>query len=240
MDSGSLQKRFAETRFRFGISLLTLIAVPTALSFVFLSNGAALNEPSVTVLFILLLVLGIAWIGLYILRLRQIQRPIALAALVFVPVVNIALPIFLLIENSPSERVGKHFFVTAGLGTAAFIGLASYFLTNPPGFSRADATGCYFADGKSVFQFRNGRVLLPSGVDTGVSYRIESSGVGNLVVSDHELKLVRSNTGFRLAIGVAEDRWNPSVDRFGGPQMVMTAVGDDLQPIMAVRYDSCS
>jgi len=89
------------------------------------------------------------------------------------------------------------------------------------------------------FQLRDGKVLLPSGAATGVSYRIEASDVGNAVVSDHELRLARSDSGLKLAVGVPENRWNSSVDGFSGPEMIMT-IGDELQPIMAARHDHCS
>lgn len=109
----------------------------------------------------------------------------------------------------------------------------------PPGFSRADPTGCYLVDGTPIFQLRNGKVLFPSGAETGVSYHVESSDVGNSVVSDHELRLTRSASSLKLAIGVAEKRWNSSVDAIGGPEMIMT-IRDELRPIMAARHALCS
>ncbi len=242
MRSENLRKSFAGTRARFGASLLILVAVSLILPWLLLSTHLSvegLRGFYRTIIFLLVLILFALLIGLYTLRLKQIERPASLAILAIVPLANLVLPIFLLVENSPTERAGKPFFAISGLGAVVFIGLAVYGFANPPGFSRADPTGCYLVNGKPIFQLRDGKVLLPSGAATGVSYRVESLDNGNAVVSDHELRLARSGSGLKLAIGVAEDRWNSSIDGFGGPEMMMT-IGDELRPISAVRHDNCS
>lgn len=221
---------------------MALITVSIILPMLLLSTGLSIQRayPYFRIgFYILVTIIIFSLIGLYVLRLRQIQRSSLLAVLALVPLANIILPIFLLVEDSPSERVGKIFFIIAGVCAAAFIGLASYNFANPSGFSRADPTGCYLVDGKPIFQLRDGKVLLPSGAATGVFYRIEVSDVGNAVVSDHELRLARSDSGLKLAIGVAENSWNSSIDGSSGPEMMMT-IGDELQPIMAARHDLCS
>ena len=242
MHSDNLQQLFAGTRHRFGVSLLAIIAVSVLLPVLIFSVGLSTQGayPFLRISFyVLVLLIGILLISLYVLRLRQIQRPRALAILALVPLANIIFPVFLMIENSPSERAGKLFFIFTGVLAAALIGLVSYNFTNPPGFSRADPTGCYLVNGKPIFQLRTGKVLLPSGAATGVAYHIEADDFGNAVVSDHELRLARSDSGLKLAIGVAGNRWNSSVDGYSGPEMIMT-IGDELQPIMAARHDQCS
>lgn len=120
------------------------------------------------------------------------------------------------------------------------LGTAVYRFLDPPGFSRADPTGCYLVDGVPVFQLRGGRVLLPSGASAGVSYRVESSEVGNAVVTDHEIRLEHANGRPALSVGAAIDRWNSSVDRWSGPAMMMAYRDDELRPIFAFRNERCS
>jgi len=160
MRSENLQQLFAGTRLRFGMSLLALITVSIILPMLLLSIGLSIQGPYPYFrigFYILILVIAISLISLYFLRLRQIQRPILLALLALVPLANIILPIFLLVENSPSERVGRLFFIITGVCAVAFIGLASYNFANPPGFSRADPTGCYLVDGKPISSFAMAR-----------------------------------------------------------------------------------
>lgn len=81
MRSDNLQQLFAGTRLRFGMSLLVLITVSVILPMLLFSVGSSIQGAYSFFrvgFYVLVLIIGISLISLYVLRLRQIQRPSAL------------------------------------------------------------------------------------------------------------------------------------------------------------------
>lgn len=128
------------------------------------------------------------------------------------------------------------FLVVCAMATSMM--LAACDLANPPKFSNADPTGCYFVENTPIFQLKDGRLLTPLGKESGVNYHIEPSPVGNSIVTDHQILLTRAATGLVLEAGPPQNRYNSLVDSNGTQSMLMEVAGTD-RPGLAERKTHC-